>query len=83
MQRELDTINSEATRTEQEIKGKADADAARIYTEAYAQSPESKEFYRFIKTMETYKKTLSQKDLLILSTKSEFFNFLKEMKPAP
>ncbi len=83
MQRELDTINSEATRQEQEIKGKADADAAKIYTEAYAQSLESKEFYKFIKTMETYKTTLSQRDLLILSTKSEFFNYLKEIKPTP
>ena len=82
-QRQLDTIESEATRTEKEIQGRADAEAARIYAEAYAQSPESEEFYKFIKTMETYKLTLSQKDLLILSTKSEFFNFLKEIKPKP
>ena len=82
-QRQLDTIESEATRKELEIKGKADADAAKIYAEAYSQSPESEEFYRFIKTMETYKLTLTQKDLLILSTKSEFFNFLKEIKPKP
>ena len=33
--------------------------------------------------METYKITLSEKDLLILSTKSEFFNFLREIKPKP
>ena len=82
-QRQLDTIESEATRKEREIQGRADADAAKIYAEAYSQSPESEEFYRFIKTMETYKMTLSQKDLLILSTKSEFFNFLKEIKPTP
>lgn len=81
--RKLDSIDSNATRKEQEIKGKADAEAARIYAEAYAQSPEAEEFYKFIKTMETYKMTLSEKDLLILSTESEFFNFLKEIKPAP
>lgn len=79
----LDSIDSNATRSEMEIQGRADAEAAKIYAEAYAQSPESEEFYKFIKTMETYKMTLSEKDLLILSTKSEFFNFLKEMKPTP
>jgi modulator of FtsH protease HflC len=82
-QRQLDTIESEATRQEKEIQGRADAEAAKIYAEAFAQSPESEEFYKFIKTMETYKLTLSQKDLLILSTKSEFFSFLKEIKPKP
>ena len=81
--RELDTIESQATLEEKKIQGAADAEAARIYAAAYSQSPESEEFYKFIKTMETYKETLSQKDLLILSTKSEFFNFLREMKPAP
>jgi len=35
-----------------------------------------------MKTMETYKMTLTQKDTLILSTKSEFFRFLREMQPA-
>jgi len=81
--RELDTIESAATLREKEIQGQADADAAKIYAEAYSQSPEAEEFYKFIKTMETYKETLSQKDLLILSTKSEFFNYLRAVKPAP
>jgi len=33
--------------------------------------------------MESYEKVLSEKDMLILSTKSEFFNFLREMNPTP
>ena len=82
-QKDLATIQSEATRKEKEIEGEGDANATRIYAEAYSQSPQSEEFYKFIKTMETYKLTLSQKDTLILSTKSEFFNYLKEIKPAP
>ena len=81
--RKLDTIESNATRMEKEIQGRADAEAAGIYAEAYSQSPQSEEFYNFIKTMETYKLTLTQKDTLIISTKSEFFRFLREMKPAP
>ena len=81
--KELDRINSEATLQERILQGEADAEAARIYAEAYSKSPEAKEFYKFIKTMETYEKILSEKDLMILSTKSEFFNFLREIKPAP
>ena len=81
--RKLDEIDSNATRLEKEIQGRADAEAAGIYAEAYSQSPQSEEFYNFIKTMETYKQTLTQKDTLILSTKSEFFRFLREMQPAP
>ena len=81
--RKLDTIESVATRQQKEIQGRADAEAAAIYSEAYSQSPQSEEFYNFIKTMETYKLTLTQKDTLILSTKSEFFRFLREIKPAP
>jgi len=80
--RKLDTIESSATREEKEIQGRADAEAAGIYAEAYSQSPQSEEFYNFMKTMETYKMTLTQKDTLILSTKSEFFRFLREMQPA-
>jgi len=79
--RKLDTIESNATRQEKEIQGRADAEAAGIYAEAYSQGQQSEEFYNFTKTMETYKLTLSQKDTLILSTKSEFFNFLREIKP--
>ena len=80
--RKLDTIESSATREEKEIQGRADAEAAGIYAKAYSQSPQSEEFYNFMKTMETYKLTLTQKDTLILSTKSEFLRFLREMKPA-
>ena len=81
--RKLDTIESSATREEKEIQGRADAEAAAIYSEAYSQNAQSEEFYNFIKTMETYKLTLTQKDTLILSTKAEFFKFLREIKPAP
>ena len=80
--RKLDEIESSATREEKEIQGRADAEAAGIYSEAYSRNSQSEEFYNFMKTMETYRLTLTQKDTLILSTKSEFFKFLREMQPA-
>jgi membrane protease subunit HflC len=75
-ERDLKKIESEAYRTAQEIKGKADAEATAVYAAAYNQNTESRAFYRFLKTMETYRNTLSEKDWLILSTKGDFFKFL-------
>jgi len=77
-ERELKRIRSEAYRKAQEIIGRADAEATRIYASAYNQSPEAREFYRFLKTMETYKTTLTEKDWLVLSTKGDFFRYLQK-----
>ncbi len=76
--RELQRIQSEAFKTAEVIKGKADAKATAIYTEAYNQSSQSRDFYEFTKTMETYKNTIDSNTKLILSTESEFYKFFKE-----
>ncbi|MEC4676930.1 MAG: protease modulator HflC [Nitrospirota bacterium] len=77
-ERDLKKIQSEAYKTAQEIIGRADGEASAIYAGAYNRSPESREFYGFIKTMETYQTTLSEKDWLILSTKGDFFKYLRK-----
>lgn len=76
-ERELKKIQSEAYKTAQEIMGKADAEATTIYAKAYNQNQQSRDFYVFLKTLETYKTTLSDKDWLVLSTKSDFFKYLR------
>ena len=76
-ERDLKKIRSEAYRQAQEIRGKGDAEATRIYAAAYDQSPDSRDFYQFLKTMETYKTTLAEKDWLVFSTKGDFFKFLQ------
>ncbi len=76
-ERELKKIQSEAYRTAQEIMGKADAEATTIYAKAYNQNQQSRDFYAFLKTLETYQTTLSDKDWLILSTKSDFFKYFR------
>ena len=78
MQRELDRIQSEATRQVKEIRGQADAEAIQIYAEAYNQSPEAREFYAFLKTLEAYKTSISNKDNLIFTTDSEFYRYLHQ-----
>jgi membrane protease subunit HflC len=77
-ERDLKQIRSAAYRTAQEIMGKADAEATTIYAKAYNQSNESRELYKFLKTMDSYKNTLTEKDWLILSTEGDFFKYLQK-----
>ncbi len=79
-ERELKRIQSEAFRKAKEIMGDSDARATQIYNSAYNQSQESRDFYEFLKTMETYEKTLDAGTSLILSTEGDFFKFLKKQK---
>ena len=57
----------------QKIKGEADANATRIYADAYDKSPE---FYNFIKTLETYSNTLDSSTQFILSTDNHYLKYL-------
>lgn len=78
-ERELREIESVAYRSVQEIRGAADAEAARVYAEAYDQSLESRDFYTFLKTLETYRTVLGRDTNLILSTDSELFRLLHQI----
>jgi membrane protease subunit HflC len=72
--RDLQEITSEAYRQAQEIKGKADAEAADIYARAYNRDPA---FYRFLKTMEVYTRTMDKDTILLLSTDGEFLRYME------
>ncbi|HOB97262.1 MAG TPA: protease modulator HflC, partial [Verrucomicrobiota bacterium] len=80
-EKDLQTIESEAYRKTQQIKGDADAEATEIYAGAYNQSPQAAALYEFIKTMDTYKAVLTNDTSLILTTDSDFFKFLKKANP--
>jgi membrane protease subunit HflC len=73
-ERDLKRITSEAYRTAQEIKGKADAEATTIYARAYGLDAD---FYSFINTLDIYKEALDKDSTLVLSTDSEFFKYMK------
>ena len=66
------TIASEAYRKSEEIKGNADAEAARIYADSYNKDPE---FYTFWKSMESYKKTMKANSATY-STGMDYFDYL-------
>jgi membrane protease subunit HflC len=76
MEKELKSIVSGAYRTAEEIRGKADAEATKIYGEAYNQDPE---FYAFFKTLETYKEAAYKNSFVILGTDSDYYRFLKNI----
>ena len=78
LDKDLKKITSEAYRQAEEIKGAADAEAARIYAEAYEQDPE---LYRFLKTLESYRRTLDEKAWLLLGTDADYAGHLRRMKP--
>ncbi len=80
-ERELQQITSGAYKTVQKIRGEADASATEIYAKAYDQSPEARELYSFLRTMETYRKIATNEMTLVLSTDNEVFRLLKESAP--
>ena len=79
-EKELQQIESDAYRKLQEIKGVADAKASEIYAAAYTASPTAADFYRFVKTLETYQATLGRDTTLILTTDSDFFQLFKKIE---
>jgi membrane protease subunit HflC len=79
-ERDLLKVESEAYKRVQEIRGAADAQATQIYADAYNQSADSVEFYKFIKTMETYQEMLDRDSTLILTTDSDIFKYLKSFE---
>jgi membrane protease subunit HflC len=77
-EKDLKEIKSGAYRTAQEIMGKADAEATRIFAEAFGVDPE---FYSFTKTLEAYSESMDENSSLVISTDSAFFKYLKEYTP--
>ena len=77
LQNEQKTILSQAYKTSEEIKGKADAEATKIYASAYSKDPD---FFEFWRSNESYRKTLP-KFTKTLTTDMEYFKYLNEQKP--
>jgi len=73
--RQRQVIVAEAYSQAQKVKGAGDAEAARIYAEAFQRNPE---FFSFYRSMEAYRQSLrSKSDVLLLDPSSDFFKYLK------
>lgn len=72
------TLLAEANQQAQTIRGEADAAAIRIYAEAFGQDPE---FYRFLRTLESYKAFADEGTTLVLPTDSPLLQYLNPPTP--
>jgi membrane protease subunit HflC len=72
MENERLSIMSEAYKRSETLRGTADAEASRIYAEAYSQDPE---FFRFWRSIESYKNTIPALNKT-LSTDLDYFQYL-------
>jgi len=66
-------ILSAAYKEAEKTRGQGDAESTRIYGQAYSKNPR---FYKFLRTLEAYKKVLDDKTTAILSSDSELLKVL-------
>ncbi|EOZ96133.1 HflC protein [Indibacter alkaliphilus LW1] len=78
-ERDLAQIQSEAFREAEEIKGRADAEATDIYASAYNRNRQAVDLYKFVRSMESFEKSLDDNTSIILSSDSEFFKYFKRL----
>ena len=77
-ERERARIIADAEARAAMLRGRGEAEAARIYAEAYQGHAE---FYRFLRTLEAYKKVLNEKTTLVLPADSPFLKVLTSRVP--
>ena len=77
--RRSEVILAEAYREAQKTKGEGDAEAARIYADAFGKDPE---FARFYRSLEAYRKSFAEKnDVMVVDPSADFFSYMKSEKP--
>ena len=67
-------ILAKAYKEAEKNKGEGDAQAVKIYADAYKKDPE---FFEFTRSLEAYEKTLKDDMTLVISPDVEFFKYLK------
>lgn len=76
-EKEQKILLSEAYKQAQQLKGEGDAEAIKIYAQAFSKDPK---FYEFIRSLETYEKTIDEKTTLVLPSNSEILKYLENGK---
>jgi len=76
--KERTIVLAEAEQNAQKLRGEGDATATRIYAEAYGKDPE---FYRFVRSLQSYELFLGKRSTLLLSADSPLFRYLAGPRP--
>jgi len=77
--KQVQILLAEARREADITRGAGDAQAIKIFADAYARDPD---FYAFVRTLEAYRATLPEGTTAILSPDSDFLRLLRRMQPA-
>ena len=75
--KEKTILVAEAYKEEQIVRGEGDAQATKIYANAFNKD---QKFYTFMRSMEAYKKSLKTDTTLLMSEDSDFLGFLNKSK---
>ena len=62
------------------IRGEADAEATRVYNEAFGADPE---FFSFFRSLESYSRSIGDKTTLFLGPESDYVRYLRDSSPQP
>jgi len=71
------SVRAEAQRQAQVLRGQGDADATRIFAEAFKRDPQ---FYSFYRSLQAYRQAIGEGTTLVLTPESEFFRFFRDMQ---
>jgi membrane protease subunit HflC len=77
--RDKEEIISTAYKEAEKTRGEGDAEATRIYGQAYSRNPQ---FYKLVRTLDSYKKVLDDKTTIILGSDSELLKVLTKGEAA-
>jgi modulator of FtsH protease HflC len=75
--KEKEIILADANKAAETVMGEGDAQALETYADAYNQDPE---FYRFWRSLESYKTALKDGTSIVLTTDSDYLHFLNTMQ---
>lgn len=76
--KERTIVLADAEQAAQKLRGEGDAAATRIYAEAYGKDPE---FYRFVRSLQSYELFLGKRSTLLLTADSPLFDYLGGPRP--
>jgi modulator of FtsH protease HflC len=79
-EKERDIVLATAEQQAERIRGQGDATATATYAKAYGRDPE---FYRFVRSLQSYEQFLGQRSTLLLSADAPLFRYLRGSESVP
>ncbi len=78
--RQREMILAQGYKRAQMVKGNGDAQAIAIYASAFGRDPQ---FYRFYKSLDAYRQTFRERDVIVVDPTSDFFRFMHSSAGMP